>query len=65
MISCLIAMQFNSAVVDIYNASSNKWTTASLSQGRQGFVATTVGHYAIFAGGYNGSVSFNQNNPLI
>jgi hypothetical protein len=44
-------------VVDIYNSSNNKWTTASLSQARINLVATSVGNLAFFAGG-NIDVSF-------
>ncbi len=47
-----------STVVDIYNSSSNKWTTASLSQARGSLAAITVGNLALFAGGDNGGVSF-------
>jgi len=43
-------------VVDIYNATGRKWTTATLSQARYGLAATSVAdRYALFAGGYNGS----------
>jgi hypothetical protein len=40
-----------SSLVDIYNASSNTWTTASLSQPRRELTATSVGDLALFAGG--------------
>ena len=46
------------AVVDIYNYSSNTWTTANLSQARYFLAATSVGNLALFAGGYNNGVSF-------
>jgi hypothetical protein len=39
--------------VDIYNASSNSWTNASLSAPRYELAATSVGSLAFFAGGYN------------
>ena len=41
------------SVVDIYNYSSNTWTTASLSQARSDLSATTVENLAMFAGGIN------------
>ena len=37
--------------VDIYNAASNTWMTAALSQGRASLAATSVGDLALFAGG--------------
>jgi hypothetical protein len=40
--------------VDIYNAVTGKWSTATLSQGRSDLAATTVGNLAMFAGGYTG-----------
>jgi hypothetical protein len=48
-----------SAVVDIYNFSSNSWTNTSLSQARGYSAATTVGSLALFAGGSNASVSYD------
>ncbi|ELR18030.1 kelch repeat-containing protein [Acanthamoeba castellanii str. Neff] len=39
--------------VDIYNASSNQWSVAHLSQARSQMAAMTVGDVAIFGGGYN------------
>jgi hypothetical protein len=43
----------NSAVVDIFDASSGKWTTAALSVGRGRLAATSLPNQglAIFAGG--------------
>jgi hypothetical protein len=38
-------------VVDMYNASSGMWTTATLSQARTRLASTTVGNLAIFGGG--------------
>ena len=38
--------------VDIYNASTGQWSTAQLSQARDGMAAVSVGDKAIFAGGY-------------
>jgi hypothetical protein len=38
------------AAVDIYQSSLNTWTTASLRSARSFLVATSVMHYAIFAG---------------
>jgi hypothetical protein len=46
-------------MVNIYNSSSNRWTNASLSQPRDRLAATTVGNLALFAGGENGTVSFD------
>ena len=37
--------------IDIYDSSTNSWSTASLSQARYNAVAVTVGTKAIFAGG--------------
>ncbi len=37
-----------SAQVDIYNSTSNTWSTASLSQARFNLATTTVGNLAIF-----------------
>jgi len=43
----------SSDVVDIFNFATFEWTNSSrLSSGRQRFAATSVGNYAIFAGGY-------------
>lgn len=44
--------------VDIYNMSSNIWSTANLSLPRGWSAATTVGSLAIFAGGYAIGVAF-------
>jgi hypothetical protein len=43
-----------SAVVNIYDSVSGKWTIASLSQARANLTATTVGNLALFAGGQDG-----------
>ena len=37
--------------VDIYDISSNSWSTTTLSEARTGMAATTVGHKVMFAGG--------------
>lgn len=47
-----------SDAVDIYDPMGDTWTTASLSQAREGVQATTVGNYAIFAGGGCGVVDW-------
>jgi hypothetical protein len=47
----------SSAVVDIYNASSSSWTTASLSQARYALAATSLGSLALFGGGQHGSAA--------
>jgi hypothetical protein len=39
------------SLVDIYDATTNLWSTASLSQPRLGSFVTTVGHKIFFAGG--------------
>lgn len=44
--------------VDIYDPVGDTWTTATLSQPREGVQATTVGNYAIFAGGGCGVVDW-------
>ena len=41
-----------SNAVDIFNGTTGQWTTATLSEARCYFAATSVGHYALFAGGY-------------
>jgi len=46
------------ATVDIYNSTSGGWTSSSLCKPRSYLAATTVGEYAIFAGG-----SFDRVNP--
>jgi hypothetical protein len=38
--------------VDIYNNTTNTWSTASLSEGRNGISATSTGNKIYFAGGY-------------
>jgi hypothetical protein len=40
-----------SAAVDVFNASSNQWSTAQLSHARVHLAATSVGPYLMFAGG--------------
>lgn len=46
------------SLVDIYNASSGKWSTANLTEARDTLAATTVGNLIIFAGGHtNGHFS--------
>jgi hypothetical protein len=45
-----------SSVVDIYNVKNNTWATATLSQARAGFAATSVGNLVLFGGGVNGSI---------
>lgn len=40
-----------SDTVDIFNAATGMWSTGNLSQGRWGVGATSVGNYALFAGG--------------
>jgi hypothetical protein len=39
--------------VDIYDIAANAWSTASLSETRIGFTATTAGNKIYFAGGWN------------
>jgi hypothetical protein len=41
----------DSNAVDIYNSTNNTWSTAALSQAREGLAATSVGNLAFFAGG--------------
>jgi hypothetical protein len=43
--------QVASAVVDIYDATTDTWTVATLSVPRSSLAATAVGPYALFAGG--------------
>ena len=42
----------SSDVVDIFDSTSQKWSTATLSQPRYCIGATSVGKYALFAGGF-------------
>ena len=42
----------SSKTVDIFDATSGKWTTAALSQARSRLAATSLPNLAIFAGGY-------------
>jgi hypothetical protein len=46
----------SSSTVDIYNALSDSWTTASLSQARHFLQAASTDGLAVFAGGYNGTL---------
>ena len=46
---------FYSNVVDIYDNTTNTWTTATLSEGRTEISATTAGNKIYFAGGRTGS----------
>ena len=48
-----------SDAVDIFDAASGQWTTARLSDARERSGATTVGNYAIFAGGDKGFVTYS------
>ncbi len=48
-----------SSVVDIYDASTGAWSTATLSQARDSIAATTVGTNVIFAGGSTGNSESN------
>lgn len=41
-------------IVDLFDSSTGKWSTAQLSVVRQGLAATSVGKTAIFAGGIEG-----------
>jgi len=51
----------STARVDIYNALTAEWTTASLSVARYYIAATSVGDMTLFAGGFsNYSESFNN-----
>jgi hypothetical protein len=49
----------SSVVVDIYNASSSSWTTASLSQARYALATTLLGSLAFFGGGQHGSAALS------
>src|SRR5688500_2393062 len=40
-----------SSQIDIYNLSSNEWTTTTLSTARYDLAATSVGSIALFGGG--------------
>jgi hypothetical protein len=47
-------------VVDIYNADTGQWSTASLSLGRYELSALSAGRLAVFAGGMNNSGATNR-----
>ena len=49
-----IALTMASAAFSVAHAQGT-WSTAQLSAARQGLVATSVGNFALFAGGFNGS----------
>jgi kelch-like protein 20 len=51
--------QGDSGAVDIYDASTGRWSTAQLSKDRGDIGATTLGSKAIFAGGSNGIAPFD------
>ncbi len=40
-----------SSVVDLYTITTRTWSTAQLSAARLGLAATSVGNFALFAGG--------------
>jgi hypothetical protein len=48
----LIRAGVKSNVVDSYNITTGKWSTAQLSVARRNLAATTVRNMALFAGGY-------------
>jgi hypothetical protein len=54
------------AVVDIFNASSSKWSTASLSVGGEGISATSLPNIgiALFAGGYKNLGGFMMSDAV-
>ena len=41
----------DSAVVDMFDSGTGRWSTSELSQARNGLSATSVGTVALFAGG--------------
>lgn len=41
-----------SAIVDVYDASTNTWSTTNLAEARVGLVGASVGDKALFCGGY-------------
>ena len=48
------------ATVDIYNLVTSTWSTAQLSEGREGLSATTAGSKIYFAGGLSNNSSSNK-----
>ena len=46
-------------MVDIFNTSTNTWSTATLSQPRLGATASAAGNYVVFAGGNYGGMTSN------
>jgi len=44
-----------SKTVDIYDVSTNNWSTAQLSEARMSLAAAAAGNKVLFAGGYDGS----------
>ena len=53
-----------SAVVDIYDAATRTWRTASLSQARSQLAATSVGDFAFFAGGFGFDTEPSSSNVV-
>jgi hypothetical protein len=53
LMRCAVSISSDSSAVDIFDASSGKWTTAALSVARWGLAATSLPNQglAIFAGG--------------
>ncbi len=50
------------SVVDVYNSNTGAWSTAQLSVARSFFAAASVGHLALFGGGYiTASCAFREN----
>ncbi len=49
-----------SSTVDLYNAETGTWSIAQLSTARFGLAATSVGNVALFAGGTDGALLFND-----
>ncbi|WP_345954431.1 kelch repeat-containing protein [Mucilaginibacter sp. PAMB04168] len=49
-----------SKTVDIYNTSTNAWTTAQLSEAREGLAAAAAGNKILFAGGSSETTTYSK-----
>jgi hypothetical protein len=53
-----------SNAVDIYDVTTNIWTTATLSVGRRGLAGAGSGNKIVFAGGQSGNNVFSTFIPM-
>jgi hypothetical protein len=62
LLICRCAGSVRSSAVDIFNASSGRWSTAALSEARNVLAGSSLPNLglAIFAGGFSGFISLFQ-----